>query len=484
MMRSIRFNAILKILLSIFNILIPLFVGPYIIRMLSRTSYDTYTKASAEITLFLTLAGVGIYTYGIRSVSKVRKNPEETKSLFTELFLLGLMLNVLFALIYGGYILFVNNHRGEVIYWILMAQFVGSTLSSEWMNEGMENYRFITLKSMIVKGVYVAAIFMLIRRDDLTLYGWIVSLTYALESLAGFLYIVLHYRIRLQKLHLKRHFKPLFYIFLISNISLLYVQADKIMLGLLISDSAVSTYTIPNYIVTSVYNVVVSLLIVAIPRLNHLLCNHEEEKYRTLYKELIRAFYMVFVPILFYVFANAKTIMIVYGAGKYNDCILPLQLFAITILFNSAVYVQREGVLYLYEKEKQIIVLNLIGGVITFGSNWILYFLGLFSPLSAIISLSIAYLCAAVLMQIYIYRNIGAGFRLFTGRTISYILFSLPVLPIAYFVNALISDSILRLVLSLVISVVLYTVMLLASKDEVFVTNLKYTFRKIRELGR
>ena len=49
---SIRLNAVLKIFLSICNIVIPLLVGPYIIRMLSRTSYDIYTKASVELQLF------------------------------------------------------------------------------------------------------------------------------------------------------------------------------------------------------------------------------------------------------------------------------------------------------------------------------------------------------------------------------------------------------------------------------------------------
>ncbi len=76
---SLRFNAFLKILLSVVNIIIPIIVGPYIIRVLNKESYDTFTKATVELQLFISLATLGVYTYGIRTASKIREEKSEIR---------------------------------------------------------------------------------------------------------------------------------------------------------------------------------------------------------------------------------------------------------------------------------------------------------------------------------------------------------------------------------------------------------------------
>ena len=95
-------------------------------------------------------------------------------------------------------------------------------------------------------------------------------LAYVLESLISFVYLLRKNRMRLRGIKPLRPFRKLALAFLITNISLLYVQTDKIMLALLVGEAAVAAYTIPNYIVTSVYNIVISLFVVAIPRLTSL----------------------------------------------------------------------------------------------------------------------------------------------------------------------------------------------------------------------
>src|SRR5690606_18299613 len=100
------------------------------------------TKATVELQLFISLATLGVYTYGIRTASKIREEKNEIRKVYTELFLLGVIMNALFSLFYLVYIRYINNHSGEIIYLILMLQFVGSALNVEWMNEATENYRF------------------------------------------------------------------------------------------------------------------------------------------------------------------------------------------------------------------------------------------------------------------------------------------------------------------------------------------------------
>ncbi|MDD3999664.1 MAG: oligosaccharide flippase family protein [Bacilli bacterium] len=478
---SIRLNAIFKIILSICNILIPLFVGPYIIRMLSRSSYDIYTKASVEIQLFLALASSAIYTYGIRSVSKVREDKSEVKKVFTELFLISVLFNLFFSIMYLFYINYINNHQGEIIYYILLLQFLGSTFAVEWMNEAHENYRFITIKSLFVKVLYIVTVFFLIKGDNMALYGLIVSLTYVLESLISFLYIYRKNRLKIRKLNFKRHAKSILLAFLITNISLLYVQTDKIMLALLVSDAAVTAYTISNYIVTSIYNVVISIFVVAIPRLTNLLHEKKLKEYRILYNEIMQAFLMIFIPILFYVFLFSEEIIVLYAAGKYNDSIIPLKLFVIVIFFNALVFIQREGVLYLSEKERPIIICNLIGGVFNLIANLILYFLNSFNPVNAIVTLIVSYLIVTCLLRFYIKSKVSKEIKLVNKTILSYFLFSLSIIFIKKILSYFALNTLVLLVVALIMFIITYLLLLVLFKDQIFLNNFKTSIKKVKE---
>lgn len=470
---SLRFNALLRIFHTAMNIIIPLIVGPYVIRTLSKTSYDTYTKAQVELQLFLMLAGVSIFSYGVRNLSKVRENKEEAKKTFTEIFIYSSILVGIFTLLYLLYVIFVNNNSGEAIYYILMLHFVGSLLTVEWLNEAFENYKFITFKSVLVKVFYVGLIFGFLREDNVIIYTYIVSIIFILDHLISFIYVIKKHGFCFKGINLKKHLKPIILIFLISNISLMYMQADKLMLGLLLSDSAVTTYTIPSYIVTSFYNVVISIFIVAIPRLNNYFQNKSKDDYTKLYNEVIRTFFIVFIPILVFIFVLSDEIIILYASGKYNESITPLKYFSLVIFLNATTYLQREGVLYVFEREKYIIKFNLIAGLINIISNLILYFLGLFTPTTAIITLGISFFFLTVIMRINVKREVNEKIKLIDLHTIKYFGFSLAVVLINFFIGLFISNMLIKLGLVLIVFFIIYLILLMISKDKILLINYK-----------
>ncbi|MCK9470857.1 MAG: oligosaccharide flippase family protein [Bacilli bacterium] len=479
---SLRFNAILRILLTACNIVIPIIIGPYIIKTLSKTSYDTYTKANVEVGLFLMLAGVSIFTYGVRSISKIRENKEEVKKTFTEIFIYSFVLTSLFSILYLLYITFINNHSGETIYYILMLQFIGSFVSVEWMNEAFEDYKFITIKSLIVKVLYVSSIFTFIKSDNLISYTYIISFTFILDNLISFIYIYRKHSLSFKGLNLKKHLKPIILIFLISNISLMYMQADKLMLGLMLSDNAVTTYTIPSYIVVSIYNVILSIFVVAIPRLNDYYHNKSKDDFRKLYNEILRTFLIIFIPLIVFVFVLSDDIIILYTSSKYLESIIPLKYFSIVILLNATVYLQREGILYVFEMEKKIIKYNLIGGIINIGLNIVLYFLGLFNPITCIITLGFSFLFLNIIMRIFVLREIDNRIVLFDTQISKYIVLSIIVVLIDYFISLFIFNLLIKLIVCFVLFIIIYLLGLIITKDSIFRLNWKICLAEVRKM--
>lgn len=470
---SLRFNAILRIIHTAINIIIPIVVGPYVIKTLSKTSYDKYTKANVEVQLFLLLASVSIFTYGIRTISKIRENKEEAKKVFSEIFIYNIIITVIFFGLYCLYIYLFNNYSSDIIYFILSFQFIGSLITVEWFIEALENYKFITFKSIILKALYVISIFLFLREDNVLFYTIIISLTYIFDNLISFVYVIKKYGIKLKGLNLKKHLKKVVLVFLISNISLLYMQADKIMLGLMISDNAVTSYTIPSYIVTSIYNVIISIFVVAVPRLNNYYQNKSKEDFIKLYNEVIKTFFLIFIPILTFTFVLSEEIITFYTSSKYLESIILLKYFCLVIFLNATTYLQREGILYVFEKEKTIIKINLIGGIINILSNTILYFLKIFTPKTAIITLGISFLFLTIMMRINVRKMISKKIILIDRSIVMYFFISLLVVIINYIFGFVISNLLLKLIIVFGSFGLVYLILLIMIKDEIFLINYK-----------
>ena len=97
---NITKNAILKVILNIFNVIIPIITGPYLARTLNVELYGVYNKSLALVGFLLPFAGFGIYNYGIREISKVKNDKKKLSSLFTILFSVGCISSLVVLIFY------------------------------------------------------------------------------------------------------------------------------------------------------------------------------------------------------------------------------------------------------------------------------------------------------------------------------------------------------------------------------------------------
>ena len=86
MSASIKKNAIAKVLLTIVNILIPIFLGPYTARILDVGLYSEYNRALTLFSWFLPFALFGIPTFGLREISSVKDDISKLNKSFSRIF--------------------------------------------------------------------------------------------------------------------------------------------------------------------------------------------------------------------------------------------------------------------------------------------------------------------------------------------------------------------------------------------------------------
>ena len=137
MKTSLAKNALYKVILNVFNLLIPLLVGPYIAGLLDKELYGIYNRVYAEFQVFFILGAFGIYNFGVREISKVRHDRKKVESVFTSLFIIGIISNVAVTIFYILY--FTNRSTGidVYIYTTMIIQMASNIVYIEFVNEAV-----------------------------------------------------------------------------------------------------------------------------------------------------------------------------------------------------------------------------------------------------------------------------------------------------------------------------------------------------------
>ena len=177
MAKSVTNNIIAKGTLDIFNTLLPFILVPYVYRILGRDCIGNIEYMMTLFSYFGILGLLGTYNYGIRSISSNRNDLAKIKDTYKNLFSIGIISNLFFFICYLLFVrYFISDPAIKVIGYIYSGNLLAQALNVEWFNEAFEEFRFITIKTMVIRLISVAAIFTLVRTpEDAIIYVFILN---------------------------------------------------------------------------------------------------------------------------------------------------------------------------------------------------------------------------------------------------------------------------------------------------------------------
>lgn len=481
MSKSIFKNSVYKMILSIFNLFVPLLVMPHINYLLIPTDLNEYNYANSQFSFFLIFAVFGIYNFGVREISKVRNDKGKLESLFTNLFFFGIITSVITSIAFLIYIFLFVNANYQVLYSILIIQILGNILSIEWMNEAVENYGFITIKTVIVRSIYVISIFLFVKKpDDVIIFSIIMSSSVVLNNVISFFYVKRDLHFCFNNFHLGKYIKPLLILTMISNVNLLFTQLDRVFIGKFLSgDAPVTEYANPANIINMIGVMLISLIMVSIPRLSYYVSQRMEKDYMELLNKSTRGFFIILAPACIGLFCLSYEAMYLYTKGAYAYAYPVLQVFAIRFLISSLYNIFSNQIFYIRGKEMPMIKMCLIGGLLNLVFDTILAISGHLTPVTAILSTGIAEIIMLSIMYWYIRIKMKVDFHIFSFNNMKYLYFSLPFLIINWAVRKLSLGVLLNCAIIIPACGLFYVVVLAINKDEMlfyFIDKLKVRF--------
>ncbi len=327
-MLSVKRNFIFNILLIGSNIIFPILVFPYIAHVLGPEGLGNAHFAMQFSKYFMLTASLGIPIYGVREVAKAKDNKEALHKLVSELILLNLITAIISSIVYAIVIFTVPLLQQNIaLFAVAGLQVVLGFLSIDWLFSGLEDFRIITIRSVLMRILTVIFLVWLVKQpDDVFNYLVLVVSGVILGHLLNVVYALSKVKITFSGLNMSRHFKPIFLIFLMNVCITMYTVFDTAWIGFLGTAASIGMYTSAIKLTKIGIPIVTALGTVLIPKSarNFAADIKHPQHLTTSYNFIVD----LAIPIGFGLFYLAPELLRIFSGVAFEQAVTAMRLFS------------------------------------------------------------------------------------------------------------------------------------------------------------
>lgn len=339
--KSLAKSSVFNIIYNLSNLLFPLITSVYVSRILLPEGIGQVSYAQSIASYFITLSVLGLPSYAVREMAKLRENQEEKDKLFYELFSINFISTTICSVIFFALIFMIEKFRSD---WLLFMfcgiQILLNFINIDWLYKAEEEYIYIACRSIFIKLISLIMVFVFVKdRNDYIYYALISSFSaagnYIFNIINARKYVNLDFKtIKLRKLNLKRHITPITILAVSSFLSTIYSKLDITMLGTITSNEVTGLYTNSHKIIEIVISLCTSISAIFLPRLSFYYKNDKRE-FKKILDLGFRVLCFTTIPATTGIFIMAPSIIEIMYGNSFIESAITIRLFAILIIIKS-----------------------------------------------------------------------------------------------------------------------------------------------------
>lgn len=363
---SIKKNFIMNVILTMSSFIFPIITYPYVSRILLPVGTGKVSFVTSVVAYFNMFAQLGIPTYGVRAIAKVRDDKDELTRVAQELLIINLLMSALVYIVLFFAVAFIPRlHEEKVLYFIISSTILLSAIGMEWMYRGLEKYTYITVRSIIFKFIAMIAMFALIHvKEDYVIYGAISVFAASASNVLN--YINARKNIDLKPVgnyDFKRHIGAIGTFFAMACATQIYTHLDTVMLGFMIDDVEVGLYNAAVKIKTILVSVVTSLGTVLLPRASYYIEHKQMDEFQRIAKKALEFVFLCSIPMTLYFILFAKQGILFLSGEDYLGSVLPMQIIMPTLVFIGLTNILGIQILVPLGRENVVLYSEIAGAV-------------------------------------------------------------------------------------------------------------------------
>lgn len=372
--KSMAKNAALNTIKTIMAMVFPLITFPYASRVLQVDNIGKVNYSASIISYFSLLAGLGIKTYAVREGARIREDKQALEKFTNQMFTVNVISTVISYFLLAVLVYFSPNLSSyKTLIAIQSINIIGTTIGIEWLYTIVEDYYYITMRSIFVQFVSMLLLFALVHsKEDYIIYAGISVFATTASYIFNFVHAKKIVRVRLTKhIDVAKHLKPIMIIFAMSIATTIYVNSDTTMLGILGGDYYVGVYSTSTKMYSILKNVMSASILVALPRLSHCLATENKERFQFEAGKILNSFIVLLLPTVVGTFMLSKDIILILAGDSFLEASTSLQILCVSLVFSIFAIYMTNVILLPAQKEKDIMYATIVSAVVNVILNFV-----------------------------------------------------------------------------------------------------------------
>lgn len=371
---SIRKNFAYKSILTISNYIMGFITFPYISRVFGVEKLGLINFVDNTINYFLLFATMGISVLGVREIASVKEIQDEKNKVFSNILGINILFTVITLIVYF-LIISLNSTLNQYVelFYIGAAKILFTTFLIEWFYTGIENFKYITIRSIIIKLLYVISVFVFIKhRDDYVLYFILTIGTVVVNAIINMLYARKYVTLVPKEIFNTKYVKNNITLGIYAIMTSMYITFNVMYLGLVSDNTQVGYYTTAFKLYSVILGFFTAFTNVMLPRMSALIAEGNKGRFQELINKSFSVVAKFSIPMILCSIVLAPQIIYVLSGPGYEGAIIPMRIIMPAILFVGLAQVLAIQILMPMKKDRILLIASICGATISVILNVIL----------------------------------------------------------------------------------------------------------------
>lgn len=370
-MAPVKRNILYSIVLSCSQYIVPLIVFPYISRVLGPEKLGLVNFIDGTIDYYIILSMLGMGTLGIRETARYKHNPASLNITFSSLITLNFISTVIAcSILLISFFTVDAFHAHPRLILTGGLKLIFNFLLIEWFYKGLEEFKFITIRTIIVRLIYIIAIFLFVRNSsDYLEYYYIFVGAIIINATINILYSRHFVHFSIHNLKISSITKPFIILGFYTILTAMYTTFNIMYLGIVGTDVEVAYYTTS----TKIYGIIIAMFTaftgVMMPRLSALLANGQNDEFKRYINKSLEFLIAFSIPVITFGVVMTPEIINLISGPEYSGAIIPMRIVMPLVFIIGIEQILVYQILIPNRQDRTVFINSIIGGILGVAMN-------------------------------------------------------------------------------------------------------------------
>ena len=352
----------------------------------------------------------------------------------------------------------------------------------EWFFQGIQEFKYITIRSVIVRLVYVICVFVFVHtKSDVIIYYGLIVFTSLINAVINWGYSSKYRKLSFRHLQLGLFIAPILSFGYYRLLTSMYTSFNLIFLGFTTNDAEVGYFSTATKMYSILMGVFTAFTTVMVPRVSELLASGEKERLQIIANKTISLLCILSLPIILLSLFCAEDIIFLLSGPGYEGAYTPFRIVIFLLLIIGMEQIAIQQFLMASTSTKSIVAVSTIGAVVGITLNILIT--PNFGAVGSAVSWGLSELSVLLVGIYFVKRNIGISIKLGSfSQNISWSLLYIVPLALIYYLHLDLWPNLISSLLVVVVSFIYINLRLI--KDETIIQMLgkfKWVYEKYKK---